>query len=106
MEVVIKSKTSDRPLEDRSVDDIHKRRKQLEEELKPSLFSHDQMMQRDCKDRDAEEKRLRDYVERQKINEPKMAEWNRLNRELKRRGKEGKPMSIDALRKRGNVKHD
>ncbi|MFH1640560.1 MAG: hypothetical protein ABIA66_01215 [Candidatus Omnitrophota bacterium] len=110
MEFIIKGGPTHKPhkanLESKTKDELHRRRKELTEELKGRLFTKDQMNWRDCRDRDAECKRVSDYMKLQKINEPKMKEWSDINREFKKRGEEGRLHSIDDLRRRKSVKYD
>ena len=104
MEIIVRG--SKKPLQGMSKDEMHQRRKKLDAELRPTLFSKDQMNQRDCKTKDAEEKRVRDYMKQQVVNEPKMKEWSEINREFKRRGEEGRLHTPDDLRNRKSTKYD
>lgn len=110
MQIIIKGgathKPFNKPLENLSKDELHHRRKRLEGELKNTLFSKDQMNWRDCQDKDARERRVKDYMKAQRDNEPKMREWSNINREFKKRGIEGKPQCADFIRDRKSVKYD
>jgi len=114
--IIIRGGPTHRPykqkLEHLSKDELHRKRKQLGAELKEGLFSKDKMEQRDCQDKDHEEKRVNDYVRwketsvRGQTNEQKMENWGKINKEFKRRGLEGKPQCMDFIRQRKNVRYD
>ena len=102
-----------RKLDDRNKDWIHKRRKQVEGELRETIFNKDKMWQMDCRTKDDEEKRLSDYdrwkktrTKLGKTNEELMAEWGTLNREMKRKGEEGKPQCLDFVRQRKSTRYE
>lgn len=113
MDIIIKGKTPQKkPLEGKTLDELHSKRKKLVEEMKDGLYTKDQMNWRDCPTEADEQKRVRDY-DRWKdtkvkgtTNEQKMREWSDINKEMKRRKEEGRIHSIDDLRKRKSVKYD
>ena len=115
--IIIKGKPTYKPdtrkLSDFNKDAIHNRRKEVEYELRKTIFSKDKMDQRDVQDKDGEERRVREYDQWKKTptklgktNEQLMSEWGELNREFKRRGEEGKPMCLDFVRQRKSTKYE
>jgi len=106
-------KPDNRKLDDRNKDWVHNRRRKVEQELRKTIFSKDKMWQMDCKTKDDERKRTKDYDQWKstktslgQTNEKLMAEWGVLNREFKRRNEEGKPQCLDFVRGRKNVKYE
>jgi len=102
-----------RELSDKKIDELHKRRLFLEESMRPGLLSKDKMWQHDCKDEHDEEKRVNEYMSWQKritktgrTNEQNAEELHEINREFKRRGKEGKVFNLDTMRTTQNVKYE
>ena len=96
----------------RRKDEAHRRRKELEAELRPTMFDRDQMMMRDCRTEADEHKRVYDYDawkahrdKTGKTNEDKLREWNQLNREFKKHGEEGRPHNSDDLRSSRQIKY-
>jgi len=118
MEIIVRgsqtcNKTDNRKLDDLHKDVIHRRRKEVEGELRKTMFSKDKMWQTDCRDKSDEKKRVEDYDRWKqtktglgKTNEQLMSEWGNLNREFKRRNEEGKPQCLDFVRARKNVKYE
>jgi len=97
----------------REKDTLHKRRKELEQDLRPALFSHDQMMMRDCKTETEENKRVAEYDKRMadrdragRSNEDKLREWNEINRTFKKHGEEGNRHDADQLRRKKVVSYN
>lgn len=93
-------------------DFLHKRRKELESDLKQTIFSRDKMNMRDCKTEADEEKRTAEYDawrtykdKTGKTNEDKMREWSEVNREFKKYGEEGRRHDVDQIRD-NKVKYD
>ena len=94
-------------------DRLHYRRKELEGDLKQTIFSKDKMWCMDCQSDKEENKRAEDYITwketKDKIgqtNEQKMAEWAGINRKFKEHNEESKPHDADELRKKENVKYN
>ena len=115
--VLIKGGATHRPfyqkLQDLSLDQLHRRRLHLSQVLKEGILTTDAMNQRDCKDKDDEDKRVSDYIKWKETktgtgytNEQNMRMWSDLNIELKRRGIEGRLHSIDDLRRPRKVLYD
>ena len=106
MYIIVKGKSSNKDI-------LHHRRRYIESSLKETIFSKEKMDQRDCHDTDQENKRVADYDKWKSTkgqdgttNEQKMTEWSNINREFKKMGLEGKPHSIDDIRKPKTVKYD
>lgn len=106
-------KQDNRKLEEHSKDKIHHRRKLVEQELRKSIFSKNKMNQSDCRDTDEEIRRVTEYDNWKKTkttlgktNEQLMSEWGNLNRAMKHKGEEGKPMCADFIRARKSVKYE
>lgn len=102
-----------RKLSDMNVDRLHKRRLVLEETMREGLLSKDKMWQRDCKSEEDEEKRVQEYdnwketkTKTGKTNAENMEELHEINREFKRRGKEGKPFDMDTMRATQKIKYE
>ncbi len=94
-------------------DFLHKRRKEIEADLRSTIFTKDQMNMVDCKDEASEERRVVDYdgwkMTKDKIgktNEDKLREFNEINREFKKHGEEGRVHSSDDLRNNKPIKYD
>lgn len=97
----------------RRKDELHRRRKELESELRPTMFNKDQMMMRDCKSSAEEEKRVQDYDRWKatkdktgKTNEDKLREFCDINREFKKHGEEGRKHDADDLRVSRQIRYD
>ena len=97
----------------RDKDAFHRRRKELEADLRPTIFNKDQMMMRDCRTQDEEDKRVADYDRWKgnrdktgKTNEDKMREFCEINREFKKHGEEGRKHDVDDLRVSRPIKYD
>lgn len=112
--IIIKGKTNPKnPLEHLSKDQLHRRRKELESTMREGVFNKDQMNWRDCKSKDDEEKRVKDY-DKWKVtktstglnNAQNMRAWSDINLEFKRRKEEGKPQCIDFVRQRKSTKYE
>ena len=108
---IIKSKTKD--VSHMSKDELHHRRKFLESGLKETIFSKEKMEQRDCKDKDQENRRTADYDKWKQskmtdgtTHEQAMSEWSKINKQFKKIGEEGRLHTVDQLRERKAVKHD
>ena len=93
-------------------DYLHKRRKELESDLKETILNKDKMWMRDCQNELDEEKRVKDYDSWKqhkdssgKTNEDKMREWSEINREFKQRNEEGRLHTVDDIRTK-KVKYD
>jgi len=106
-------KKDNRKLIDLHIDKLHKRRLFLEENLRQGLLSKDKMWQKDCKSEAEEEKRVREYdkwrdtkTKTGKTNSENAEELHSINREFKRRGKEGKPFDLDVMRSTSKVKYE
>lgn len=106
-------KKDNRKLSDMDIDRLHKRRLFLEETMRHGIFTKDQMQAFDCKTEQEEEKRTQDYIKWKErktatgnTNESNMEEWHEINREFKRRGKEGRQFDIDAIRTKPKVKYE
>jgi len=106
-------KGDNRKLDDLHKDCIHHRRKLVEQELRKTIFSKDKMWQMDVKDKDGEDKRVQDYLKWKdtktglgKTNDQLMKEWSDLNKCMKRKGEEGRPMCVDFVRQRKSTKYD
>lgn len=94
-------------------DRLHNERRKIEADLKGTIFSKDKMDQRDCRDKDHEEKRVQDYVKWKntrgtdgRTNAQKMERWGDINREFKQHGEEGRIHNPDQLRVKQSVKYD
>jgi len=81
--------------------------------MKEGLFNRDEMMQHDCPDEESEDRRVEDYNKWKETrtgtghtNETNMRMWSEINLEFKRRGVEGRPQSIDSLRRPRKVVYD
>jgi len=97
----------------RRKDELYRRRKEIESDLKQTIFSKDKMDMRDCHGEHDEAKRTAEYDawKAQKdskgiSNEKKMSDWSEINREFKRNEEEGRVHSIDNLRNTKSVKYD
>lgn len=97
----------------RQKDILHRRRKELEGDLKQTIFSKDKMMANDCHTETEEEQRANEYDKWKrtkdvsgKSNEGKLKEWLEINREFKKHNEEGKPISADDLRQKKEVKYN
>ena len=117
MQIIVKGgKTCEgdnRKLSDMDLDRLHKRRLLIEENMRDGLLSKDAMNQRDCKTEHEEDKRVQEYIKWKesktktgKTNEENMEELHEINREFKRRGKEGKMFDMDIMRKTEKVKYE
>jgi len=108
MDIIIKGGRTHKPHEmgEKSKDELHKRRKQLAQDIRSTTFSKDQLNWRDCPDKDSQNKRVKDYDKWKEKNESKMREWSNINREFKKRGEEGRLHSVDDLRRRKSEKYD
>lgn len=78
-------------------DYLHKRRKELSERIKEGIMSKSEM-NRGEEGEPVFDTRVEQYDKWKKEKEPLMQEWNQINREFKKQGEEGKPMSIDVIR--------
>lgn len=96
-------------------DAAHQERKKIEQDLRNSgMFSKDKMDQRDCKDKDHEEKRVADYdrwkqaKDKQGMtNTQKQDRWHELNQQFKQHGIEGnKEHNTDQLRERKKIVYE
>lgn len=110
--IIIKEKISSSNLHTMSKDQLHERRKKMEDEMRDGLLTKDQMDMVDCKDKADEERRVNQYVnwKDKKVNgvtnEERMRDWSECNREFKRRGEEGRPHSVDDIRESKKIKYD
>lgn len=115
--IIIKGSTThssdNRKLSDKKIDELHRRRLFLEESMRPGLLSKEKMQQLDCKDEHEEEKRVEEYMnwtdshtKTGKTNAENMEELHEINREFKRRGKEGKSFDMDIMRSTPKVKYE
>lgn len=95
-------------------DELHAERKRIENDLREGgIFSKDKMHQMDCKTKDDESRRVKDYVKWQesrgrdgRTNKQKMDRWAEINREFKKHGEEGRVHTIDDVRERKSVRYD
>ena len=94
-------------------DILHKRRKELEQDLRQTIFTKDQMNMRDCKSEQDEEKRTLEFVRWQKTrdktgktNEQKQKEWHDVNRIFKEHKEEGNAHTTNDLRDIKQVKYN
>ena len=94
--IIIKEKISSSNLHTMSKDQLHERRKKMEDEMRDGLLTKDQMDMVDCKD-----KKVNGVT-----NEERMRDWSECNREFKRRGEEGRPHSVDDIRESKKIKYD
>lgn len=89
----------------REKDCLHKRRKQLSENLKRGMFSKTEM-NRGEEGQPEFRKRVQDYDKWRDYNKSRTEEWHRINRQFKKRGEEGRPHSLDDLRSDGKERYD
>jgi len=94
-------------------DILHRERKELENNLKETIFTKDQMNQVDCHNEQEENKRTQDYIKWKETkdnfnltNEQKMARFHEINKEFKQHNEEGKSFDTDMLRQSKNIKYD
>ena len=94
-------------------DYLHRRRKEIESDLRQTILSKDKMDMRDCRTESEEEKRVAEYDAWKakkdgtgKSNEDKMHELAGINREFKKQGEEGRLHTMDDLRIKKAIKHD
>ena len=80
-------------------DYLHKKRLEIAQRIKEGLFTHDEMMQRDCKSSQEEQMRVHKYCQWKTKRERDMEAWHKINREFKEHGEEGKLQTMDELRK-------
>lgn len=104
MHIVIKGSANN--LSDKSNDELHQRRKDLEDKMRVGILSKDKMEMRDCKDEDEENRRVAEYDRWKDKNQGNMQEWHQINREFKSRGEEGRVHSLDDLRSSKTVRYD
>jgi len=107
-------KKDKRVLDDLHKDKIHQERKEVERELRKTIFNKDKMNQTDCRSTHDEAKRVQDYDRWKKTktsykgmtNEQLMSRWGELNRAMKRKGEEGRPQCLDFVRQRRSTKYE
>ena len=94
-------------------DQLHQERKNLEQDLRQTIFSRDKMNAHDCQTETEENRRVKEYDRWKqtkdssgRTNEEKMRKWNEINREFKKHGEEGRLHSTDDLRQNKEVKYD
>jgi len=78
-------------------DYLHQRRKELAEQMKPGMFSVNQMK----KGTDgfmSHEEQVDKYDKWKNVNEKNMTEWGKINREFKENKEESRVHSIDDIR--------
>lgn len=92
--IIIKKRSSNW---NRRKDFLHKRRKELAEQMKPGMFSVGQMKKGETKFMSHDEQ-VEKYDKWKKTNEKNMADWGAINREFKKQGEEGRVHSLDDIR--------
>ena len=109
--IIIKNSQSGRW--NKNKDFLHQRRKELEQDLKQTIFTKDQMNMVDCKSETEEHKRTLDFMRWQKTrdksgktNEEKQREWHNINRTFKKHNEEGRIHTTDDLRNSKQTKYD
>lgn len=89
----------------RRKDTLHKRRKELTEEIKKGIFSKSEMNRGEEGEPDFDA-RVEKYSQWATAKDKKIREWLDINREFKKHNEEGKVHSLDDLRKEGKFKTD
>lgn len=79
-------------------DILHRRRMELVESLRRGIFTHGQMMQRDCHSEAEENERVLNYCQWKTAKDKEIEELHKINEEFKKNGEEGKPFTLDNIR--------
>jgi len=98
--IIIKGKSLDQ-----RKDELHRRRKQLAEDMRPGMMSRRQMLRGHNGDGD-EDQQTHNYDKWKDHNKQNMEDWHSINREFKKNGDEGLAHSLDDIRPDGKMRFD
>lgn len=89
----------------RKKDELHKRRRELAEEMKDGIMSISQM-KRGTDGIMSHREQVEKYDKWKEVNQKRMSEWSEINREFKKHGEEGRVHTIDDIRPEGKLRFD